>query len=44
MRTARSRRQFHAQPVAFAADTIAMAMCELSSISERRTAVLTTPR
>src|SRR6185369_17018888 len=27
---------FHAQPVAFAADTIAMALCEVGSISERR--------
>ena len=30
---------FHAQPVAFAADTIAMALCEVGSLSERRTAV-----
>ena len=35
---------FHAQPVAFAADTIAMAMCEVGSISERRTAVLVDPK
>ena len=35
---------FHAQPVAFAADTIAMAMCEVGSISERRTAVLIDPK
>ena len=27
---------FHAQPVAFAADTITMALCEVGSISERR--------
>jgi histidine ammonia-lyase len=31
---------FHAQPVAFAADTIALALCEVGSISERRTSVL----
>jgi histidine ammonia-lyase len=35
---------FHAQPVAFAADTIAMAMCEVGSLSERRTAVLVDPK
>ena len=35
---------FHAQPVAFAADTIAMALCEDGSISERRTAVLVDPK
>jgi histidine ammonia-lyase len=35
---------FHAQPVAFAADTIAMALCEAGSISERRTAVLVDPK
>jgi histidine ammonia-lyase len=35
---------FHAQPVAFAADMIAMAMCEVGSISERRTAVLVDPK
>ncbi len=35
---------FHAQPVAFAADTIAVALCELGSISERRTAVLVDPK
>ena len=34
---------FHAQPVAFAADTIAMALCEVGSLSERRTAVLIDP-
>ena len=34
---------FHAQPVAFAADTIAMALCEVGSLSERRTAVLVDP-
>jgi histidine ammonia-lyase len=35
---------FHAQPVAFAADTISMALCEIGSISERRTAVLIDPK
>lgn len=35
---------FHAQPVGFAADTIAMAMCEVGSISERRAAVLVDPK
>jgi histidine ammonia-lyase len=35
---------FHAQPVAFAADMIAIAMCEVGSISERRTAVLIDPK
>ncbi|PZE22957.1 MULTISPECIES: histidine ammonia-lyase [unclassified Curtobacterium] len=31
---------FHGQPVAFAADTIAMALCEVGSLAERRTAML----
>jgi histidine ammonia-lyase len=35
---------FHAQPVAFAADILAMALCEIGSISERRTAVLIDPK
>jgi histidine ammonia-lyase len=35
---------FHAQPVAFAADTIAMALCEVGSLAERRTAVLIDPK
>jgi len=35
---------FHAQPVAFAADILAMALCEIGSISERRTAVLVDPK
>ena len=35
---------FHAEPVAFAADMLAMAMCEVASISERRTAVLVDPK
>ena len=34
---------FHAQPVAFAADIIAMALCEVGSISERRTSLLVDP-
>ena len=35
---------FHAQPVAFAADIIAMALCEVGSISERRISVLVDPK
>ena len=35
---------FHAQPVAFAADIISMALCEVGSISERRSAVLIDPK
>jgi histidine ammonia-lyase len=35
---------FHAQPVAFAADMIAMALCEVGSISERRVSVLVDPK
>jgi histidine ammonia-lyase len=31
---------FHGQPVAFAADIVAMALCEIGSLSERRTAVM----
>ncbi len=34
---------FHAEPVAFAADILALAMAELGSISERRTTLLTDP-
>ncbi len=34
---------FHAEPVAFAADTIALALCEIGSIAERRVAMLTDP-
>ena len=34
---------FHAEPVAFAADMIAMALCEVGSISERRIAMLVDP-
>jgi len=35
---------FHAEPVAFAADMLAIALCEMGSISERRTAVLVDPK
>jgi histidine ammonia-lyase len=35
---------FHAQPVAFAADMLAMAGCEIGSMSERRTSVLVDPK
>ena len=35
---------FHAEPVAFAADQLAMAVCEIGNISERRTAVLVDPK
>jgi histidine ammonia-lyase len=34
---------FHAEPVAFAADMIAMAICEIGSITERRIAMLIDP-
>ncbi len=34
---------FHAQPVAFAADMIAMAICEIGSIAERRIAMIVDP-
>jgi histidine ammonia-lyase len=34
---------FHAEPVAFAADMIALAICEIGSLSERRIAMLTDP-
>lgn len=34
---------FHAEPVAFAADMLAMAICEIGSISERRIAMLVDP-
>ncbi|MFT4257438.1 MAG: histidine ammonia-lyase [Pseudoxanthomonas sp.] len=34
---------FHAEPVAFAADMLAMALCEIGSISERRIAMLVDP-
>jgi histidine ammonia-lyase len=35
---------FHAEPVAFAADIMSIALCEIGSISERRTAVLVDPK
>ncbi|MBN8528518.1 MAG: histidine ammonia-lyase [Caulobacterales bacterium] len=35
---------FHAEPVAFAADQIAMVLCEVGNISERRTAILVDPK
>jgi histidine ammonia-lyase len=34
---------FHAEPVAFAADIIALAICEIGSLAERRVALLTDP-
>ena len=34
---------FHAEPVAFAADILALAICEVGSLSERRTAMLVDP-
>ncbi len=42
--SANSRGNIHAQPVAIAADTIAMALCEVGSLSERRTSVLVDPK
>lgn len=42
--TAISGGNFHAQPVAFAADIIAIALCEVGSISERRVSVLVDPK
>jgi histidine ammonia-lyase len=35
---------FHAQPVAFAADLVTLATCELASIAERRISVLVDPK
>ncbi|MCC3861995.1 histidine ammonia-lyase [Pseudemcibacter aquimaris] len=35
---------FHAEPVAFAADILAMAICEIASISERRLSILVDPK
>ncbi|MDQ3139213.1 MAG: histidine ammonia-lyase, partial [Pseudomonadota bacterium] len=35
---------FHAQPVAFAADMLGIALCEVGSICERRVAVLVDPK
>ena len=34
---------FHAQPVAFAADMMALALCEIGSLAERRVAMLVDP-
>ena len=34
---------FHAEPVAFAADMVALAVCEIGSITERRVAMLVDP-
>jgi histidine ammonia-lyase len=34
---------FHGQPVAFAADMLALAVCEIGSLAERRTAMLVDP-
>lgn len=34
---------FHAEPVAFAADTLALALCEIGSLAERRVALLVDP-
>ncbi len=42
--TALSGGNFHAEPVAFAADTLALAIAEIGSLSERRTAVLVDPK
>ena len=35
---------FHAEPVAFAADQIALALCEIGNLSERRTSILVDPK
>ena len=35
---------FHAEPVAFAADQLAMVLCEIGNMSERRTAILVDPK
>jgi histidine ammonia-lyase len=35
---------FHAEPVAFSADQLAMILCEIGNISERRTAILVDPK
>jgi histidine ammonia-lyase len=34
---------FHAEPVAFAADTLALAICEIGALAERRVAMLVDP-
>jgi len=41
--TALSGGNFHAEPVAFAADILALAVCEIGSLSERRIAMLVDP-
>ena len=41
--TALSGGNFHAEPVAFAADIMALAVCEIGSIAERRIAMLVDP-
>ncbi len=41
--TALSGGNFHAEPVAFAADTLALAIAEIGSLSERRIAMLVDP-
>ena len=35
---------FHAEPVAFAADILALAICEIASISERRLSIMVDPK
>ena len=42
-REALSGGNFHAEPVAFAADIIALAICEIGSLAERRIAMLVDP-
>lgn len=42
--TALSGGNFHAEPVAFAADMLANAICEIASLSERRLAILVDPK
>ncbi len=42
-RSALSGGNFHAEPVAFAADMIALAVCEIGSLAERRIAMLVDP-
>jgi len=42
-RVALSGGNFHAEPVAFAADIIALALCEIGSLAERRVAMLVDP-
>jgi len=41
--TALSGGNFHAEPVAFAADMIALALCEIGSLAERRISLLVDP-